>query len=117
MKTLLIAASILLVWDDPDNPVGTVAGYNVYRVEHPGTGEMIRHKINVELVPWTVDGPSTPSLRIHGVHPLEEYRGTAVGINGEESLISDDFAIIPLPPVAVRWRIKTEEPAPADPIP
>ena len=115
MNALLILASILLAWDDPNNPVGTVAGYNVYRVEHLGTGEVIRHRVNAELIPWVADGESTPSLLIHGVLPLQEYRGTAVGFKPEEgplneSELSDDFYTVPLPPVAVRWRIQTDTP-------
>jgi len=113
-------ASILLVWDDPLNPVGTVAGYHVYRVEHLGTGEIIRHRVNVELIPWVADTDSTPSLFIRGVLPLEEYRGTAVGHHPElgalnESEISDDFYKVPMPPVAVRWRVKNPDEVPGMP--
>lgn len=110
-----MAASILLVWDDPLNPVGTVAGYHVYRVEHLGTGEIIRHRVNVELIPWVADTDSTPALWIRGVLPLEEYRGTAVGHDGAESEISDDFYKVPMPPVAVRWRVKNPDEVPGMP--
>lgn len=101
MNVFFIVASILLVWDDPDNDPRDVAGYNVYRVEFDGTGKMIRHKVNPELIPWVADGPETPSLWIRGVLPLEEYRGTAVGVTGQESPISDDFYRVPMPPAAV----------------
>lgn len=102
----------MLVWDDPNNPVGTVAGYNVYRVEFLGTGEMIRHQVNPSLVPWVPDTDREPSFRIEGVQPLEEYRCTAVGHNPErgllnESEISDDFYRVPMPPVAVRWSVQS----------
>lgn len=98
------------MWDDPDNPVGTVDGYHVYRIEHSGTGEMIRHRVNVELIPWQPDTEESPNFRIDGVQPGQEFRATAVGrdefgqpVEGE---ISDDFYVVPSPPVAVRWRTK-----------
>lgn len=105
MRTLLVLATIVLMWDDPDNPVGTVAGYNVYRVEHPGTGEMIRHKLNAELVPWQPDTDTTPEFLIPNVQTGQEFRVTAVGPEGDEGEISDDFYVVPAAPVAVGWRI------------
>jgi len=99
-------ASFWLTWDDPNNPPEHVAGYNVYRVEFTGTGQMIRTKVNLELIPWQEDTDTTPRFRVEGAIWGEQYRGTAVGkseIYGEnlESEISDDYYTVPFPPAAV----------------
>lgn len=119
-------ASFWLTWDDPSNPPANVAGYNVYRVEFTGTGEMIRHRVNAELIPWQEDTENTPRFRIEGAISGEQYRGTAVGkpelfpADQLESEISDDYYTVPFPPAAVpgltaRLADPDPDPSPAQP--
>lgn len=96
--------ALLITWDDPDNEVGNVAGYNIYRLTYPGTGEIIREKLNTDLIPWQEDGPKTPSFLYTGrLYPGDIIGGTAVAYDGLESEVSyrDQNFIVPSPPAAV----------------
>lgn len=114
----ILAVTNFLTWDDPSNPVGTVAGYNVYKITRTGTGTIIKQKLNVDLIPWVPDTAETPRWDIIDVYPSDELRGTAVGYKPElgdenESELSDDFWIMPFPPAAVpSLRSVTEQPTP-----
>lgn len=101
MNWFLPILAVLITWDDPNNAVGTVAGYNVYRLTFTGT-EVIREKLNTELVPWVPDGPKSPNFEFIGPFvPGDVFAATAVDGDGNESLMSDDNFTIPFPPAAV----------------
>lgn len=97
------------MWDDPCNPVGTVKGYNVYRVQHENN-VMLKTKLNATLIPWVEDTEDTPRFAITDIESGQEFRVSAVGIDDEEGEISDDHYIVPDPPSFVPSFSVTEPP-------
>jgi len=99
-----------LFWDDP-NPVGNVAGYNVYVERNTGTGQIIRTKLNVELIPWMEDGEKTPFFLTGDLISGDKVTVTAVGtpeLANEESEDSESITI-PYPPEKTNFYIKNEQ--------
>lgn len=84
----------------------------MYVERNLGTGQLLKIKLNLELIPWMEDGEKTPFFIIRDtMYPMDKLSVTAVGKGdyaGEESEHSDPF-IIPFPPVKVPSFIATHD--------
>jgi hypothetical protein len=109
--SLPILAALRVFWDDP-NPPEMIGGYNVYVERNLGTGQLLKIKLNLELIPWMEDGEKTPFYIIRdAVYPMDQLSVTAVGKGdyaGQESEQSERL-IIPFPPVKVPSFIATND--------